>query len=72
MVPFWPIAQQAITSSTARASRPPRLAGHSGYDAGKKINGRKGHALANTDGLALVMVPGVRFLDYAIWTAIRA
>jgi hypothetical protein len=36
-------------------SRPPRPAGHD--DAGKKINGRKRHALVDTDGPGLVLEP---------------
>ncbi len=41
-----------------------------GYDAGKKISGRKRHILTNTDGRLLA----VRVHDAAIWdvTAARA
>ncbi len=40
-------------SSTRRASKPPKPAARAGYDAGKKINGRKRHALVDTDGRSL-------------------
>jgi transposase len=41
---------------TARASRP-EAGGPRGYDAGKKVNGRKRHALVDTDGRGLVIEP---------------
>ena len=44
-------------SSTARASRTPRPGGPRGYDPGKKVNGRKRHALVDTDGRGLVIEP---------------
>ncbi len=37
-------------SSTAKASRPRKAAGPRGYDAGKKIKGRKRHILTDTQG----------------------
>ncbi len=43
-------------SLTARASRPPKP-GARGYDAGKKVKGRKRHALVDTDGRGLVLEP---------------
>src|SRR5436190_1592526 len=43
--------------STAKASRRRRPAGPRGYDAGKKIKGRKRHALVDTDGRPLVLEP---------------
>jgi putative transposase len=39
-----------LRSLTARASRPPKK-GVRGYDAGKKINGRKRHIVVDTIGL---------------------
>jgi hypothetical protein len=42
-------------SSTVKASRPRKLGGPRGYDAGKKINGRKRHALVDTDGRPLIL-----------------
>jgi transposase len=44
-------------SSIARASRPSEAGGPRGYDAGKKVNGRKHHALVDTDGRGLVLEP---------------
>ena len=44
-------------SSTARASRTPRPGGPRGYDPGKKVNGRKRHALVDTDGRGPVIEP---------------
>ena len=41
----------------ARASRTTEAGGARGYDAGKKINGRKRHALVDTDGRGLVLEP---------------
>ena len=38
-----------------RASRRPKAGGPRGYDAGKKIKGRKRHALVDTDGRGLVL-----------------
>src|SRR5271168_4438579 len=35
--------------------------GPRGYDAGKKINGRKRHALVDTDGRGLMIEPGPSF-----------
>ena len=47
----------ALRSSTVRASRVPETSDERGYDAGKKINGRKRHILVDTIGLVLrVMV----------------
>jgi transposase len=40
-----------------RARRQPLGRGPRGYDAGKKINGRKRHALIDTDGRGLVLEP---------------
>jgi len=60
----WPIASVSAApparrppSSTARASRRPRPAGLAATTAGKKINGRKRHALVDTDGRALLVEP---------------
>ena len=46
---------QRRRSSTARASKPPKAAGFRGYDAGKKIKGRKRHIVTDTVGLMLVV-----------------
>ena len=46
---------RARQSSTAKASRPPKKGVH-GYDAGKKINGRKRHISVDTIGLILAVV----------------
>ena len=43
-----------IDSQSAKTTRP---AGHAVTSAGKKINGRKRHALVDTDGRGLVLEP---------------
>jgi putative transposase len=45
---------KAGDSQSAKTTRP---AGQSGYDAGKKINGRKRHAPVDTDGRGLALEP---------------
>ena len=40
-------------ASLPKALRPTESGGERGYDAGKKIKGRKRHALVDTDGRAL-------------------
>ena len=49
-------ASPARRSSTARASRAPRCSDERGYDAGKKVNGRKRHILVDTIGLLLLVM----------------
>jgi hypothetical protein len=43
-----------IDSQSAKTTE---AGGPRGYDAGKKINGRKRHALVDTDGLGVVLEP---------------
>ena len=40
-----------------------------GYDAGKTVNGRKRHALADADGRVLVLQahPGLRHKNFPLW-----
>ena len=45
----------AITDS--QSAKTTEAGGPRGYDAGKKINGRKRHALVDTDGRGLVLEP---------------
>ena len=46
-----------VRSSTSQSVKTTEAGGPRGYDAGKKINGRKRHALVDTDGRGLVLEP---------------
>jgi transposase len=41
----------------SQSAKTPEAGGPRGYDAGKKINGRKRHALVDTDGRGLMLEP---------------
>src|SRR3984957_13950153 len=53
----WRVIEPYLPPADSRSIKTTEAGGPRGYDAGKKINGRKRHALVDTDGRGLMIEP---------------